>query len=82
MTSRSGAPHRQETLAVVTDLLWAHAVPDDGLEHVRPRRSHDGLDVYLFVRADDRDLALRQAGSLLDRAAPAMAPHGYELPPH
>ncbi|MFC9815910.1 hypothetical protein ACFVJM_28045 [Streptomyces virginiae] len=80
MTARSGTTCRRGTLAVVTDLIWAHAVPDDGLEHVKPRPTRDGIDVYLFVRATgDDDLAVRRMRSLLDRAGPSIAAQGYVL---
>ncbi|MGW0121107.1 hypothetical protein [Streptomyces sp. NPDC003327] len=79
LTAPSGAPPRQETLAVVTDLLWAHAVPADGLEHVKARFTDDGLDLYLFVRAAADDIALPRMRCLLDRVSHAVAAQGYAL---
>ncbi|MFG2341022.1 hypothetical protein [Streptomyces yangpuensis] len=80
LTAPSGSACRRETLAVVTDLVWAHAVPDDGLEHVTPRPTRDGIDVYLFVRATgDDDLAVWRMRSLFDRAGPSIAAQGYVL---
>ncbi|MGW8358638.1 hypothetical protein [Streptomyces wedmorensis] len=79
LTAPSGASPRQESLAVVTDLLWAHAVPADGLEHVTARFTHDGLDLYLFVRAAADDVALPRRCGLLDRISHAIAAQGYAL---
>ncbi|MEU5217149.1 hypothetical protein AB0G79_13255 [Streptomyces sp. NPDC020807] len=79
LTAPSGDPPRQETLAVLTDLLWAHAVPADGLEHVKARYTHDGLDLYLFVRAPTDDVALPRMRRLLDRVSHAIAAQGYVL---
>ncbi|MET9951466.1 hypothetical protein ABZ135_07935 [Streptomyces sp. NPDC006339] len=80
LTRASGSPHRAETLAVVTDLLWAHALPEDGLEHVKPRSTDCGIDLYLFVRADGDDPAVAQMRPLLDRARRSIAAQGYLVP--
>ncbi|MFF5254112.1 hypothetical protein ACFY4K_18985 [Streptomyces leeuwenhoekii] len=79
LTTVSEVPRRSETLAVVTDLLWAHARPEDGLEHVKPRPTDHGIDLYLFVRAADDLPAIAQMRPLLDRARHAIAAQGYSL---
>ena len=80
LTKTSEAPHRAESPALVTDLLWAPARPEDGLEHVKPRPTDCGIDLYLFVRADGDDPAVVQMRPLLDRARHSIAAQGYALP--
>ncbi|MEV5882051.1 hypothetical protein AB0L74_04910 [Streptomyces sp. NPDC052020] len=50
------------------DLLWAHAVPAIGVEHIRARPTPSGVDVFLFLRADSDVIALAHARDLLVRA--------------
>ncbi|MGW1520169.1 hypothetical protein [Streptomyces sp. NPDC002287] len=65
---------------LIHDLVWAHARPSDGLEHVRARpASHDGFDVVLFVRARSHGTAQKQMHALLDRVAAPAAVHGFTL---
>ncbi|MBL1083230.1 hypothetical protein JK359_14740 [Streptomyces actinomycinicus] len=70
---------RAGTPAVVTDLLWAHALPEDGLEHVKPRATDLGIDLYLFVDAEDDAPAVARMRPLLERARRSIAAQGYSL---
>ncbi|MFE2145632.1 hypothetical protein ACFXA3_28535 [Streptomyces sp. NPDC059456] len=58
-------------------MLWAHARPCDGLEHVRARPAEHGLDVYLFVRAASDQSAVDQMRALLGRVDQPAARHGF-----
>ncbi|MER5726894.1 hypothetical protein ABT084_00835 [Streptomyces sp. NPDC002138] len=73
--SRGAAQDR--VLALVSDLIWAHAAPLLGLEHLRAKASDDGVDVYLFLRADSEAAALAQAHALVERARISLTSHGY-----
>ncbi|EST33271.1 hypothetical protein [Streptomyces roseochromogenus] len=58
--------------AEVLGALWAHAVPDDGLEHVTCRAELDRVDLLLFLLTRNSPdaasrTALHRAGSLLTR---------------
>ncbi|MFJ7955673.1 hypothetical protein ACIQ62_05185 [Streptomyces sp. NPDC096319] len=64
-------------LAVLSDLIWAHAAAGNGLEHVRAKASDDGVDVYLFLRAASEAAALDQARAILDGARAPLRAHGY-----
>ncbi|MEU9197297.1 hypothetical protein [Streptomyces hundungensis] len=78
----TGAPPlstRDPVLAVVHDLLWAHAVPADGLEHVTPRRADHGLHVFLFLRAPSDAAALLNARTVLDRSRAPLGALGYSV---
>lgn len=39
--------------ADVVDALWAHALPDDGLQHVSARREPGRVDLLLFLLTTD-----------------------------
>ncbi|MFJ3841426.1 hypothetical protein ACWGHM_32005 [Streptomyces sp. NPDC054904] len=62
---------------LLQDLLWAHARPADGLEHVRARTAEHGLDIVLFVRAPCDASALVRMRALLGRAEAPVASHGF-----
>jgi hypothetical protein len=34
------------------DILWAHARPEDGLEHIAQHVNDDTVDITLFVKSD------------------------------
>ncbi|MFF9341544.1 MULTISPECIES: hypothetical protein [unclassified Streptomyces] len=70
-------PASPGALALLTDLVWAHAATTNGLEHVRARASADGADLYLFLRAASEALALDQARAILDGARASLSVHGY-----
>ncbi|MFJ8044015.1 hypothetical protein ACIRBX_26285 [Kitasatospora sp. NPDC096147] len=67
-------------LALLTDLIWAHAATENGLEHVRARSSDDGVHLYLFLRAASEAAALDQARLILDGARGSLRSHGYNTP--
>ncbi|MEU4061137.1 hypothetical protein AB0F25_01685 [Streptomyces wedmorensis] len=79
LTTTSAGTRDAGTPAVVTDLLWAHARPEDGLEHVTPRATGSGIDLYLFVRAEADGPAVTQMRPLLERARACIAAQGYVL---
>jgi hypothetical protein len=61
----TGPPHHPVTPETLVDILWACAIPEDGLEHLRARREDDQspIDVAVFHRTDpaenpDQSLAL------------------------
>ncbi|MFG2232162.1 hypothetical protein ACGFNX_19475 [Streptomyces sp. NPDC048723] len=75
----SADPAAQGVASLLHDLLWAHALPSDGLEHVRARTGEHGLDVVLFVRAPSDASALARMRALLDRTEGPVASHGFAL---
>ncbi|WP_331445455.1 hypothetical protein [Streptomyces xanthochromogenes] len=64
-------------LAIVHDLLWAHAVPADGLEHVTLRPAEHGLYAFFFLRAPSDADALLSTRAVLDRSRSPLASLGY-----
>ncbi|WP_034087708.1 hypothetical protein [Streptacidiphilus albus] len=73
--------------AEIVDVLWAHAVPEDRLEHASGRAGPDRIDLLLFLRTpetpdQDPDGAQRRAAALLHRChlASPLLRHRY-LPP-
>ncbi|MDD9382872.1 hypothetical protein M8Z33_40785 [Streptomyces sp. ZAF1911] len=73
----SADPVPAAAVPLIQDLLWAHARPSDGLEHVRVRPAPQGLDIYLFVTAPSDATAMAQAATLLHRVDPQVARHGF-----
>ncbi|MER8035626.1 hypothetical protein [Streptomyces hydrogenans] len=71
------APAPPGVLALLSDLVWAHAATVNGLEHVRATASDEGVDLYLFLRAGSEAAALDQARALLDGARASLRVHGY-----
>jgi hypothetical protein len=43
------------------DILWAHARPEDGLEHIAQHVNEDAVDITLFVKSDALESAYRAA---------------------
>ena len=43
------------------DILWAHARPEDGLEHIAQHINDDTVDITFFVKSDAPDGAYRAA---------------------
>ncbi|MEU7555513.1 hypothetical protein AB0B01_24775 [Streptomyces sp. NPDC044571] len=72
-------PAPQGAAPLIHDLLWAHATLADGLEHIRPRPTEHGLDLYLFVRAHCDASAMEQMRTLLTRADTPIAAHGFTV---
>jgi hypothetical protein len=64
-----GETERAPPPATVVDLIWAHAIPDDKLEHVRASTSTERIDLVLFIDAVDGDEAAALADRLCARAA-------------
>ena len=44
-------------LAGLIDILWAHALPTDGLEHISKRMDDDTADFVLFMKSDTPEQA-------------------------
>ncbi|MEV7598216.1 hypothetical protein AB0O91_12645 [Kitasatospora sp. NPDC089797] len=68
---------RNPNAAAVVDLLWAHAITADRLDHVRVRASDTAhvLDLILLLRAATAAGAVRTAEGLFARAtrSPALS---------
>ncbi|GIG60998.1 hypothetical protein Lfu02_53700 [Longispora fulva] len=57
--------------STVTEILWSHTTPADGVEHVRTRVRSDRYDIAVFLIADGEEQALATARDLCDRAVAA-----------
>ncbi|SEM68788.1 hypothetical protein [Streptacidiphilus jiangxiensis] len=74
--------------AEVLGALWAHAIPDDGLEHASCRPEADRIDLLLYLLTRPEDTTdfrspLHRAEALLSRshqASPLL--RDRYLPPH
>jgi hypothetical protein len=83
----AGEPPPGET-AEVLGALWAHATPDDGLEHASCRPEPDRIDLLLYLltrpaSSPGTPSPLHRAQALLDRshqASPLLRTR--YLPPH
>jgi len=67
--------HPQICPEVLVDLLWAHARPGDGIEHLRAATGPHGIDVSAFamdVPGHAADHGLREVVSRAVRATPAL----------
>jgi len=51
----------------VIDTVWAHAVQNDGLEHVSGRSADGRIEILLFLREDTARTSERQAAGLIHR---------------
>jgi hypothetical protein len=63
-------------LAGLTDILWAHALPADGLEHIGQRINYETVDVVLFMKSAAQENACQAALGICRRmlsASPALA---------
>ncbi len=72
-------------VAEVIDVLWAHATPEDRLEHAGGHAEPDRIDLMLFLRTSDNPDdggAERRAAALLHRShlGSPLLRHRY-LPP-
>lgn len=47
--------------AGLIDILWAHALPEDRLEHIAKHISDDTVDIKLFVKSDTPENAYQTA---------------------
>ncbi|SEK78996.1 hypothetical protein [Streptacidiphilus jiangxiensis] len=52
----------------VLDVLWAHAHPEDRLEHARARPGPHRLDLLLFLRSCSTPGPVHRAAALLRRS--------------
>ncbi|MFF1411405.1 hypothetical protein ACFVX6_16715 [Streptomyces sp. NPDC058289] len=77
----SADPVPATVVPLIQDLLWAHARPADGLEHVRVRPAAHGLDIYLFVSSPSEASAVARMRNLLQRVEQPVARHGFGICP-
>ncbi|MEU9129615.1 hypothetical protein AB0D08_16160 [Kitasatospora sp. NPDC048540] len=68
---RSGEPVPSDERAEIVDVLWAHALSDDGLQHVSARPAPGRIDLLLYFLgrscAGDPD-AVERAHALISRS--------------
>ncbi|MEU8434985.1 hypothetical protein AB0F18_19080 [Streptomyces sp. NPDC029216] len=81
LLSHSGAPGTESGASLLQDALWAHAGPQHALEHVRVRPLPTGMNVALFVRAENDALAREKACGLLTTVLGTGAGRAYHLSP-
>lgn len=78
------APVRANAAAMeanaVHDVLWAHARPEHGLEHIRARPAPHGVDLVLFITAAETEHAEAKVAALLESARGAEALSRYTAP--
>jgi hypothetical protein len=58
----------------LVDILWAHACPEDGLEHIAQHVNDGTVDITLFVQADALESACRAAIRICRSALHAARP--------
>lgn len=58
----------------LSDILWAHARPEDGLEHIAQHVNDDMVDITLFVKSDAVESAYRAAIRICHAALRAAHP--------
>ncbi|RPF41461.1 hypothetical protein EDD96_5263 [Streptomyces sp. Ag109_G2-6] len=78
-----GTPDESQAHALV-DILWAHATPECGMEHIRARTTPAGIGIILFIRAASTDIAHAKAGRLMTGAlaSGATCARGYSVTLH
>jgi len=62
--------------AGLIDILWAHALPTDGLEHIGQRINYETVEAVLFMKASTQENARQAALEICRRmlsASPALA---------
>lgn len=67
-------------LAGMIDILWAHARPADGLEHIGQRMDCETVDLVFFMKSTAQENACQAALGICRRmlsASPALA--GWKL---
>ncbi|MFK0194926.1 hypothetical protein [Kitasatospora sp. NPDC090308] len=64
---------------LVEDLIWAHARPSEGIEHLAVRLAAHGLELYFFMRPDPERAARERVQALLDRVHGTFSHHGFAL---
>lgn len=77
-----GASKSAQGSHLIHDLLWAHAAPADGLEHITVRPAPYGMEAVLFLTAASDEAALTHVRELIVRVRGPIAAQGYaaELP--
>ncbi|MEU6283202.1 hypothetical protein [Streptomyces sp. NPDC047028] len=74
------APEKSRVCSpLLHDLLWAHALPADGIDHITVRPFTAGrtaTEAAVFVRAESDARALGIVRALLDRVRPHCEAHG------
>ncbi|MFE7527374.1 hypothetical protein ACFU7Y_16875 [Kitasatospora sp. NPDC057542] len=81
LRSLQNSPPASTVAAVVEDLIWAHALPSDGIEHLTVLLSDEGLDLYVFLRSDSASTALDRTRALMQRARNPLSRHSLALDP-
>ncbi|WP_412543161.1 hypothetical protein R8Z50_12030 [Longispora sp. K20-0274] len=66
--------HRPHDPAAVTELLRAHVLPDDRIQHLRVRAGPGRIDLAAFLLADNEATALLTTRELCLRALETGAP--------
>ncbi|MCJ1677701.1 hypothetical protein MTF65_10190 [Streptomyces sp. APSN-46.1] len=79
LASDTGLAGTESEAALLQDAIWVHAGPQHSLEHIRVRPVEHGMNVALFVRADNLADARVKARSLLSHVIGARAARGYRL---
>ncbi|MEU7823582.1 hypothetical protein [Catellatospora sp. NPDC049111] len=64
---------------ILTDLIWAHAGQDGGVEHIRVRIRPEAMAIALFIRVADESRAHDAAIELIKRVLDAPAMQGWQL---
>ncbi|MGW5346693.1 hypothetical protein [Streptomyces sp. NPDC004050] len=84
LTQTGGGAVDESQAHALVDLLWAHATPECGIEHIRARTSPDGIEIILFIRAVNTDTAQAKAGRRLAEAlaSGATGARGYSVTLH
>ncbi|GAA3017092.1 hypothetical protein [Streptosporangium longisporum] len=68
LTATDAAARRQIASPLVTDILWAAAVPADDLEHLHSRAVPERIDLTFFHRSPDPERADAAAVRICRRA--------------
>ncbi|MFI5618826.1 hypothetical protein [Streptomyces sp. NPDC051567] len=79
LKAASGGSGTESDAHLLQDLLWAHAFPGHGLEHLRVRAAAHGADLVLFIRAETEAIAAARAHSLLSNALTPLGALGYRV---
>ncbi|MEU8971260.1 hypothetical protein AB0D11_18645 [Streptomyces monashensis] len=77
------AAHPELDSGIISDILWAAARPDDGLEHIHVRSAAGRIDVTFFHRAESLSAALAAAGDICRRSldsSPVLRGWGFDAP--
>ncbi|MFJ8015620.1 hypothetical protein [Streptomyces sp. NPDC096339] len=79
-----GEAPTEDQAHTLVDLLWAHATPECGMEHVRARTSPAGIEIVFFIRAAGDAGAQAKAGCLMTAAltSGAAATRGLQVTFH